>query len=171
VEIAMGSDAVTCRVATAADWPDIASLLAELGRPDVRRDPRQAAAGLASLERYLAREDAVALVAEADGTVVGFLDIEFRSWLNYMTPDAWIPDFIVTGQMRGQGIGGLLLARAEELARERQCWSMALESANWRTRAHKFYKSHGWEPTAKHFRKALADIAVPDPSADRPTVR
>jgi GNAT superfamily N-acetyltransferase len=152
-----GTSNIRVREATPADWPAVAALLADLGRPDVRVDPDREAQGRQDFERYLNRPDAVALVAERDGQVVGFLDIEFRSWLNRATRQAWIPDLVVDAQTRGQGIGGALLTRAEEVARSRGCWGMALESADWREAAHRFYEAHGWQPIAKHFTKDLAD--------------
>src|SRR6266508_2535873 len=96
-------------------------------------------------EHYLERPDAVALVAEMGGAVVGFMDIEFRAWLNFTAPQAWTPDPVVADGARGRGFGRALLARAEEIARDRGCWSMALESAAWRELAHAFYTSHGWK--------------------------
>jgi GNAT superfamily N-acetyltransferase len=116
------------------DWPAVAVLLAERGRPDLRGTEAEAE-GRRMYERYLERPDAVALVAENDGTVVGFLDMAFRTWLNFTPPQAWTPDLVVAEGSRGQRIGEALLARAEQIARARGCWSMALESATWRDRA------------------------------------
>ena len=59
------------REATADDWADVKDLLAELGRPDVRDDPDEPE-HRARFEQYLARDDALALVAEsARGTGAG----------------------------------------------------------------------------------------------------
>lgn len=128
------------REARDADWPAIALLLAQLGRPDVQ----PAAQDHHDLFRsYLGRADTVALVAERDEKIVGFIDIEYRQRLNFDRPQAWIPDLIVSQDERGVGIGSALLRQAERLALERGCWGIALESANWRTDAHLFYKSLG----------------------------
>ncbi len=112
------------REATPTDWLAVAALLAELGRPDLRGTEAEAE-GRRMYERYLERPDAVALVAEIDGTVVGFLDMEFRTWLNFTALQAWTPDLVVAERSRGQRVGGALLARAEQIARDRGCWSMA----------------------------------------------
>jgi len=98
----------------------------------------------------------VALVAEDEGRVVGFLDREFRTRLNFTAPQARIPDLVVADGARGRGIGGRLLAGAEEIARARGCWSMVLEFATWRERAHAFYVSQGWEETGRAFTRLLA---------------
>jgi GNAT superfamily N-acetyltransferase len=150
------------REANPEDWSKVAALLAELGRPDVRGAREEEEARDLFLS-YLGRPDAVALVAEDGGRVAGFLDMEYRVRLNFTTPQAWIPDLIVDEGSRGVGIGRALLEQAEELARERGCWSMTLESATWRERAHAFYLREGWKETGKSFSKVLADVVWPPP--------
>jgi GNAT superfamily N-acetyltransferase len=151
---------ITVREARAEDWPAVATLLAELGRPealgtDFEGDLRQV------YERYLARPDTVALVAEVQGRVLGFCDVEFRTRLNFAELQAWIPDLVVGEAERSRGAGRALLARAEEIARHRGCWGMSLESATWRDRAHAFYVREGWTDSGKAFSKPLADIPWP----------
>jgi GNAT superfamily N-acetyltransferase len=150
------------RDATAGDWKAVAALLAELGRPEALGSEEEPAMRDVFL-RYLARPDVAALVAEIDGQVVGFVDIEFRTRLNFAAPQAWIPDLIVAGADRSRGAGRALLERAEELARERGCWGMSLESATWRTRAHAFYLREGWTESGKSFTKSLTDQEWPPP--------
>ncbi len=133
----------------------MAVLLAQLGRPDVRGTPDESPARRV-FESYLRRPDVVVLVAESDGRLVGFLDMEYRSRLGFTAPQAWIPDLIVEEDARSRGIGRALLARAEDLARERGCWGMSLESANWRSASHAFYERQGWEQTSRGFTKLLA---------------
>jgi GNAT superfamily N-acetyltransferase len=156
---------VTVREARGEDWEEVAALLAELGRPEALGTDREPALRQV-FERYLSRPDVVALVAEVHGTVMGFVDLEFRTRLNFEAPQAWIPDLVVAEAERSRGAGRALLARAEELARERGCWGISLESATWRTRAHAFYLREGWKDTGRAFSKALADI--PWPPAPRP---
>jgi GNAT superfamily N-acetyltransferase len=156
---------ITVREARSEDWPAVAALLAELGRPEalgtvLEDDLRDV------YERYLAHPDTVALVAEVDGRVLGFCDVEFRTRLNFAEPQAWIPDLVVAEGDRSRGAGRALLARAEEIARNRGCWGMSLESATWRERAHAFYVREGWTDSGKAFTKPLTDI--PWPPAPRP---
>lgn len=150
------------REATAGDWPAVPDLLAELGRPDVRGAPDEDAHRDA-FESYLARPDAVALVAVDGDRVVGFCDLEFRQRLNFLTPQAWIPDLIVGENERSRGAGAAMLARAHELSRERGCWSLSLESATWRTRAHAFYLREGLTDAGKAFSRTLTDVQWPPP--------
>ncbi len=135
-------------------------LLAELGRPDVRATDDEGPARSA-FEAYLKRPDTEAFVAELDGRVVGFVNVEFRERLNFFTPEAWIPELIVGEAARGKGVGAALLERCETAARERECWAIALESANWRERAHAFYLREGFEDLAHAFVKVLASVDWP----------
>jgi GNAT superfamily N-acetyltransferase len=151
---------ITVREARTEDWPPVAALLAELGRPEALGTDLEE--GLREVyERYLAHPDAVALVAEVDGRVLGFCDVEFRMRLNFAEPQAWIPDLVVAEAERSRGAGRALLARAEQIARDRGCWGMSLESATWRDRAHAFYVREGWTDSGKAFSKPLADIPWP----------
>ncbi|HEY7280916.1 MAG TPA: GNAT family N-acetyltransferase [Actinomycetota bacterium] len=156
----------TVRNATAEDWPAVEGLLAELGRPDVRGTPDEEAARRTFLG-YLERPDAEALVAEEDGRVVGFADMEYRVRLNFTTTQAWIPDLVVAEDVRSRGVGAALLARCLELARERDCWSLCLESSNWRERAHAFYRREGFNDGAKSFSKALSEAGANWPPKPR----
>jgi GNAT superfamily N-acetyltransferase len=151
---------IVVREALPEDWPAVAALLAELGRPEalgtaLEDDLRDV------YERYLAHPDTVALVAEVDRRVLGFCDVEFRTRLNFAEPQAWIPDLVVAEGERSRGAGRALLARAEEIARDRGCWGMSLESATWRERAHAFYVREGWTDSGKAFTKPLTDIPWP----------
>lgn len=148
------------REATAEDWPRVRELLIELGRPEVRADDDEHRERFAA---YLAREDATAFVAEDDGGVVGFIDLEFRQRLHFSSPQAWVPDLIVSEASRSRGAGAALLARADACARERGCWGITLESASWRTRAHAFYQREGLAHLGASFAKTYDGTTWPPP--------
>lgn len=142
------------RDAAASDWPAVADLLGQLGRP-VARDAGEQQVHERLFREYLERDDAVALVAAEGDDVVGFVNVELRPRLNFEAPQGWVAELVVAEERRGAGIGKVLLDRAEEVARERGCWGLALESANWRRDAHRFYTQRGWEQTALAFTKEL----------------
>lgn len=150
------------REATPEDWPVVAALLAELGRPEALGTPDEEALRRVFLD-YLERDDVVALVVEDEGRVVGFCDLEFRTRLNFPEPQAWIPDLVVTEDARSKGAGGALIRRAEEISRDRGAWGMSLESATWRERAHAFYEREGWDYSGKAFTRPLTDRPWPPP--------
>jgi GNAT superfamily N-acetyltransferase len=146
---------VRVRAAVADDFEAVTALLEELGRARVTEDTRDGC--LAMFERHLRDEGAAHLVAEDDGgAVVGFCSLHFRDRLNYSTPDAWIPDLIVTQSARRRGAARALLEEAERLARERGCWMLTLESAHHRTEAHALYRAFGMTDSGKDFNKLLS---------------
>ena len=140
---------LTIRRAAPGDFAACAHLLAELGRPAPTPDTE--AAMRAVYERHIAQENTASLVAETDGAIIGFLSLVFRDQLNRIQPQAWIPDLIVTESGRGIGAGRALLLRAFELAKERDCWSVTLESGYQRTVAHQLYKSAGMTEAGFYF--------------------
>jgi GNAT superfamily N-acetyltransferase len=151
---------VQVRDARPDDWPGVADLLAELGRPDVRgredeAEHRKAFAG------YVERCDTLALVAEEGGELLGFVDLEFRQRLNTLNREAWIPDLVVAERARGRGIGRALMGKAEERARAAGCFGLSLETAGWRTDTHAFYEHVGWTDSGKYFTRSLTDIQWP----------
>jgi hypothetical protein len=78
------------RPVAAKDFPAVADLLAELGRPQLTPETEDAAREV--YLRHTSRQDTASLVAECDDRVVGFLSLEFRDRLNRAHPQAWIPD-------------------------------------------------------------------------------
>lgn len=143
------------RDARVEDWPQVASLLVELGR-DVSPAAATNPSFVIRFGGHLALRESRTLVAEQlGGRLVAFLDMEFRQRLGHPRPQAWINDLVVTESLRGRGIGSALLARAEELARGRGCFRMSLETGGWRTDAHGFYEREGWTDNGKWFVKLL----------------
>ena len=145
---------IPTRPARVEDWAQVAALLVELGR-----DVSPSAVHNPSFEirfgGHLALRESRTLVADDAGTLVGFLDMEFRQRLGHPRPQAWVNDLVVTESTRGRGIGGALLAEAETLARRRGCFRMSLETASWRERTHTFYTRAGWTDNGKWFVKLL----------------
>ncbi len=155
------------RLAVPDDWPAVAGLLVELGRgvaAGTADDPthRLQFAG------HIRRIEHVTLVAEVDGHVIGVVDMEYHQRLGDHRPQARVNDLVVTDRVRGTGAGQALLARAEELARRRGCFRMALVTAAWRTDAVGFYERQGWERFGEWFVKPLTDdvTASGEPARD-----
>jgi GNAT superfamily N-acetyltransferase len=158
---------VIVRFASPGDWPAVAGLLVELGRgvaEGTAEDPthRQAFAG------HLRQIGNVTLVAEAGGAVIGVVDMEYHQRLGDHRPQARVNDVVVTDSARGLGAGTALLRRAEELARKRGCFRMALVTASWREDSISFYRGEGWSDYGEWFVKPLADDVAPggQPSDD-----
>jgi GNAT superfamily N-acetyltransferase len=158
------------RMAAPTDWPAVAGLLVELGRG--------VAAGTASdpthqlqFAGHIRRIEHVTLVAEDDDGVIGVIDMEYHQRLGDHRPQARVHDLIVTERARGSGAGHALLSRAEELARRRGCFRMALVTANWRADAIVFYERLGWQSYGSWFVKPLAGDVGPGGETERGSPR
>lgn len=151
---------VAVRMASPDDWPAVAGLLVELGRgvaTGTADDPthRQVFAG------HLRQLGHVTLVAELDADVVGVIDMEYHQRLGDHRPQARVNDVVVTERMRSTGVGAALLRRAEELARKRGCFRMALVTASWREASIAFYRREGWHDYGAWFVKPLVEDVSP----------
>ncbi len=153
---------VRVRPASKEDFPAVAALLEELGRPKVLGTPDEPE-HRARFAELIEAPDLFGLVAEVDGVVVGFIDVYLVPRLNFPSLQAWVPDLIVGEGSRSRGVGAALLHEAEVLASEHGAFTLTLESANWRTRAHAFYVRQGMQDAAKHFIKPLDDVGYPPP--------
>jgi GNAT superfamily N-acetyltransferase len=95
------------------------------------------------------------VVAEAGGTVAGF--IGYCPFNNYEsdTPICWIMALSVSQRFRRQGIGQALLAHVEEWCTRSGIRGMTVQSGEQRADAHTFYESCGFLHTGRRFKKAL----------------
>jgi GNAT superfamily N-acetyltransferase len=148
------------RLAQPDDWPAVASLLVELGRgvaTGTADDPthRLQFAG------HIRQIEHVTLVATDDGEVLGVIDMEYHQRLGDHRPQARVNDLVVTEGARGRGVGTALLARAEELARKRGCFRLALVTAAWREQTIAFYAREGFQDYGAWFVKPLAGDVTP----------
>jgi GNAT superfamily N-acetyltransferase len=144
----------TIRNAHVRDWPAVAGLLVELGR-DVPESATTNPSHVIHFGGHLARRECVTLVADAGTSLLGFIDMEYRQRLGHHRPQAWVNDLVVADASRSQGVGKALLDRAEELASQRGCFRMSLETAAWRDRTHTFYRREGWIDYGTWFIKVL----------------
>jgi len=102
-----------------------------------------------SFAQVVARDDAMVLVAETDGYIVGYL-LGFDHLAFYANGRvSYVEEVAVDETCRGHGIGRDLMSEFEALARHRD--SMLVTVAT--RRAAGFYQSLGYEVTADLFRK------------------
>lgn len=92
------------------------------------------------------------LIARNERNIVGVCTLVVKDNLHYLKV-AVIDELIVDINSRNQGIGKMLLDRAVDLAREKQCYKVELHSNIKRTDAHRFYESNGFEKTSYYFTK------------------
>lgn len=138
------------KVAVAADAGEIAELGNQLGYH--LGTPETAD----RIRRILSRDDQRVFVAEVNRVLVGWAHAIFAE---YFESEAFvlIGGLVVDKNHRRQGIAGMLMASAEQWARERGCVIIRLSSSSTRTGAHRFYERIGYEhiKTQYAFIKAL----------------
>lgn len=144
----------TVRTATEKDIPRILELYQQLSfNPgDYRKAP------VADCRRVLTEMSKVPgyqlLVAEEEGEVVGTTVLAILPGFAHGTsPFAVVEYVVVDEKYRSRGIGKLLMEYAVSQARDAGCYKIMLTSDKRRRRAHKFYRSLGFEASAQGFRK------------------
>jgi GNAT superfamily N-acetyltransferase len=151
---------VRVRLAVPGDWPAVAGLLVELGR-GVAEGTAEDPTHQLQFAGHIRRIENVTLVADVDGDVLGVMDMEYHQRLGDHRPQARVHDLVVTEKARGLGVGHALLNRAEEPARRRGCFRMALVTAGWRTETISFYERQGWHNYGEWFVKPLTTDVTP----------
>jgi GNAT superfamily N-acetyltransferase len=136
--------AVVIRLATDADAPAIASLLAHLGYP---ADP----ADLPERIRRLRAAGDDAFVAEVDGTTVGLATVHARDVLHVARPVGQLTALVVPPEIRGRGVGRALVAEAERWGRGRGADRLVVTTALHRADAPLFYERLGFEHTGRRY--------------------
>lgn len=79
--------------------------------------------------------------AEVDGRVVGWMTMGMESWNNRLR----IHEILVLEEYRKKGIGKLLLNKAKQIARQKNCRAIVLETQTNNVGAIAFYKKQGFE--------------------------
>ncbi|MFN8186274.1 MAG: GNAT family N-acetyltransferase [Gaiellales bacterium] len=143
---------MTARRATPEDADEILALMAGLGRPPVADDPTaQRDVALA----HLAHPDGMILVVDGDRGLAGAASLWFRPRLNWVTPEAWLPDLVVRPAYRRRGIATALLDACIAEARARGCHALKLESGHDRSDAHPLYERYGFDAFGYAYRLKL----------------
>lgn len=133
------------RKATMTDLDAVYGLICELENTAL---PREAFGDIYT--EQLNNENCTCLVYEADGRVVGVLNMRFERQLHHAERIAEVMELCVSAGYRGRGIGKELLAAAREAAAAGGCAQLELATNQKRKDAHRFYKREGMENT--HFK-------------------
>jgi aminoglycoside 6'-N-acetyltransferase I len=102
----------------------------------------------------------VHFVAEADGAVVGFVEVGLRSTADgcdWVRPVGYIEGWYVVDSHRRRGVGAQLIAAAENWAREQGCTEMASDTQIGNTQSLQAHLRLGYEIAERSilFRKSL----------------
>lgn len=86
----------------------------------------------------------------SDGALAGYIAICFGYSIEFAGRDAFIDEFFVTEELRGQGIGGRIIQQVwDDLARHGVV-ALHLEVDNENLGAQRFYGRHGFEARSKY---------------------
>jgi GNAT superfamily N-acetyltransferase len=95
------------------------------------------------------------LVVTAEERVVGLASVAKLSTLHVDAPVCYITALVAAPDMRGQGVGRLLVTAAEQWARAHGCIRLSVTSAEHRADAHAFYPRCGLPYSGRRFTRIL----------------
>ena len=136
----------TIRPARPDDAETIANLIRELAAYE--RLEHEAKATPADLARHLFgdRPAAEVLIAEVDGSPVGFA-LFFPTFSTFRgQPGIYLEDLFVRPEHRGRGIGKALLAGVAKVAVDRDCGRLEWSVLDWNAPSIAFYRAQGARP-------------------------
>ncbi len=146
---------IIIRTASKNDIPILLGLLYDLGRPKPQEDT-DVEIFRNLVKKYVADLDKTILVAELDDVeIVGMMSIVFLPRLNHPTLEMYIPELVILEKYQNQGIGKKLINSCINLAKEKKCYRIRLESGNQRKGSHQFYKNLGFEQSSLSFTKNI----------------
>lgn len=97
----------------------------------------------------------VYLCAMMDGEPVAFCSLAIKNSLWQQGYLANVDELVVDERLRRKGIGGELLERVLQIAVEKGCHRVELDSAFRRQDAHRFYEAHGFKSRSLLFTKEI----------------
>jgi ribosomal protein S18 acetylase RimI-like enzyme len=163
--LAASTDGVIVRAATAGDMPAVGRLGALLIRThhafDARRfiaDRDDSADGYAwFLGTQLKKRDAVVLVAEVRGQILGYTyaTVDEEDWMSLRGRAGVLHDIVVDPDHRGRGIGQRLLDAALDFVKSRGSPQVVLFSAFGNEAAHRMFERAGFRRTMVEMTKEL----------------
>jgi len=132
------------RRATENDLPTVGRLLADLVA--VLDDTEGIDANVAARNCRHLLSDAAAhlLVAEEDGTAVGFISFSVRQTVLHRGPSGLIDELVVAGKYRGRGIGSMLVMAAGAECRRLGCCEIEVSTEKTNREAAEFYRRCGF---------------------------
>jgi GNAT superfamily N-acetyltransferase len=150
------TESLILRDATAADLPEIVTMLADDKLGSTREDPEDLAPYLAAFAELEADPNQRLIVAERDGTAVGTFQLSIIPGVAQRgLKRAMIESVRVATTERGGGLGTRMMLWAVEEARQAGCLQVQLTSNAERPDAHRFYERLGFVPSHVGFKLKL----------------
>ncbi|WP_375286908.1 GNAT family N-acetyltransferase [Sphingomonas sp.] len=131
------------RPATPADVPAVLRFVRELAEYEREPDAVEATEAMLHEALFGERPAAEAVIAEADGTPIGFALFfhNFSTWKG--RSGLYLEDLYVTPAARGSGTGKALLRHLAGVALDRGCARFEWAVLDWNTPAIDFYRAMG----------------------------
>ena len=103
------------------------------------------------LEKFAQDENMYLLVAEEEGKVVSSVQMAIIEGLTHnVRPFAVIENVVTHADYRNRGYASALLEKASEIARERRCYKVFLETGSNKESTLNFYRNNGFAIDEKH---------------------
>jgi GNAT superfamily N-acetyltransferase len=140
---------LSLRLAEPADVHVIAELIRGLARFEKLESEVTLTDELLHAGLFGARPYAEAVLAEDDGSPVGFA-LFFHNFSTFLArPGIYLEDLFVLPEHRGHGIGRALLAHLARLAVDRGCGRLEWAVLDWNSEAIGFYERLGARPNSE----------------------
>jgi len=149
---------VIVRFANLKDKESVLKLLDELSdygnflQGIIKKSQKAQKKGGPIYEALINRDDIKIFVAEEKSEVVALATFYFIPSIRRGFNRGLIEDFIVTGRMRGKGIGGKLLSGVKQFCKTNRIKNFKLSSGLELMDAHRFYEKNGGIFAGKLFR-------------------
>jgi GNAT superfamily N-acetyltransferase len=141
--------ALEIRAARPADVAVIAELIRGLARFEKLEDEVTMTEDLLAKGLFGNRPYAETLLAEEDGTPVGFA-LFFHNFSTFLArPGLYLEDLFVVPEHRGHGVGRALLVALARVAVERGCGRLEWSVLDWNRDAIAFYERLGARPNSE----------------------
>ncbi|MCP2264942.1 GNAT family N-acetyltransferase [Promicromonospora thailandica] len=146
---------LTFREARRDDLERIVELIAD-DAVAARRTGTYGEAHVRAFAAIAASPDNELVVAEADGAVVGVMQLTFIPGISRNGASRLLVEAVrVSKELRGQGVGRRLMEHAHDRGRARGCALAQLTSDKQRPDAHRFYRGLGYEQSHEGFKLPL----------------
>lgn len=141
---------VNTRRATIDDLDSVYSLICDLESQELDR------VAFDTIYRFnINSSEAIYIVADIDGRVVGFLSIHIQHILHHSKPTCELQELNVFDEYRSMGVGTALMQEAEKIATKLGLEEIELTTKVFRKRAQGFYTRLGYVNTHLKFVKKI----------------
>jgi N-acetylglutamate synthase-like GNAT family acetyltransferase len=103
----------------------------------------------------LKNKDSIELVLELKNQIIGYAAVKIRNDIQVQGKIGYLSELIIEESFRGKGFGTKFLKKIATISKKMKCKELQFPSNFKRKKAHKFYKSLGFNKTAYFFWKKI----------------